>query len=547
MHDRLLNAAVRASMWVIERRDWAPFIRKTCRPGPVQEALLRRILTRQAETAFGRQHRFQVLRTFDDYRRAVPIQSYEDLRPYIEGQEQTREPRLNADPPLLYAQTSGTTGKPKLIPILSDTARGIRLYQRLFAFAQYQGAPGVYQGKTLVIAGATIEGHLPTGTGYGAMSGVMTDSLPWAIRRKSCLPDAVRGLADYGQKYRHIAACALAEPSLSVLATPNPSTILKLLEVIRREYPELIEALSSRRGHAGAAPVPLPAASPARLSHLRALIGQEDRLTLASLWPSLRAVVTWTGGNCALLIPKLTALLPQGAAIIEMGYLSSECLGSLNVDVVRNRCVPTLHEQVFEFVEAHHWERDQPPTVTLDQLEEGRKYSVIVTTSNGLYRYAMNDIVEVTGRFNQTPAIRFVQKGKGVTNITGEKVYEHQVIQAVEDVAKSVGTSCEFFMMLADVDECRYRLYLEPPPDEPCLERMVDERLAGLNVEYKAKRESGRLQLLHVCLLEPGTGEAYKRHCLQNGQREAQFKLVRLQYAHECRFGFTSHARESSH
>lgn len=530
-------------MWLIERRDWAPFIRKTCDPGPVQGALLRRILARQSETAFGQQHRFRALRTFDDYRQAVPIQSYEDLRPYIEGQEQTSEPRLNAEPPLLYAQTSGTTGKPKLIPILRDTARGIRLYQRLFAFAQYQGVPGVYHGKTLVIAGATVEGHLPTGTGYGAMSGVMADALPWAIRRKSCLPDAVRGLADYGQKYRHIAACALAEPSLSVLATPNPSTILKLLEVIRREYPELIEALSSRRGGAGATPVPMPAASPARLSHLRAMIGQEERLTLASLWPSLRAVVTWTGGNCALSIPKLTALLPQGTAVIEMGYLSSECVGSLNVDVVSNRCVPTLHEMAFEFVEARHWERNQPATVTLEQLEVGRKYSVIVTTSNGLYRYAMNDIVEVTGRFNQTATIRFVQKGKGVTSITGEKLYEHQVIQAVEDAARLARASCEFFMMLADVEECRYRLYLEPPPDDPFFDRRVDERLSELNIEYKAKRESGRLQPLRVRSLRAGTADAFKRHCLENGQREAQFKLVRLQYSHECRFDFTSHGR----
>jgi phenylacetate-coenzyme A ligase PaaK-like adenylate-forming protein len=530
-------------MWLIERRDWNPFIRKTCDPRPVQEALLRRILARQSETTFGRQHRFQALRTFDEYRRAVPIQCYEDLRPYIEGQERTREPRLNADPPLLYAQTSGTTGKPKLIPILRDTARGIRFYQRLFAFAQYQGVPAIYHGKTLVIAGATIEGHLPTGIGYGAMSGVITDSLPWAVRRKSSLSDAVRGIADYGQKYRHIAACALAEPSLSVLATPNPSTILKLLEVIRRDYPDLVEALSSRCDLPGAAGVLPPAVSPERLSHLRALIGQEASLTLASLWPSLRAVVTWTGGNCALLIPKLRALLPEGAVIIEMGYLSSECLGSLNVDVVHNRCVPTFHEHLFEFVEAHHWERDQPATVTLEQLEVGRKYSVIVTTSNGLYRYAMNDIVEVTGRFNQTPTIRFVQKGKGVTNITGEKIYEHQVIQAVEEVAKSVGASCEFFMMLAGVDECQYRLYLEPPPDEPFLDQRIDERLAELNIEYRSKRESGRLQPLRLSMLRPGTGDAYKQYCLRNGQRDAQFKLVRLQYSHECSFDFTFHVR----
>ena len=54
-----------------------------------------------------------------------------------------------------------------------------------------------------------------------------------------------------------------------------------------------------------------------------------------------------------------------------------------------------------------------------------------MSTQTGLYRYFMNDIVRVTGKFHETPTIQFVQKGKGVTNITGEKLYESQVIQAV--------------------------------------------------------------------------------------------------------------------
>ena len=59
-----------------------------------------------------------------------------------------------------------------------------------------------------------------------------------------------------------------------------------------------------------------------------------------------------------------------------------------------------------------------------------------------------------------------------------------------------------------------------------------------MNIEFKAKRASGRLQPTRVLQVRPGTGDAYRQHCVSKGQREAQFKLIRLQYVHECTFDF---------
>jgi GH3 auxin-responsive promoter len=151
--------------------------------------------------------------------------------------------------------------------------------------------------------------------------------------------------------------------------------------------------------------------------------------------------------------------------------------------------------------------------------------------------------VEVTGWFNRVPTIRFVQKGKGVTNITGEKLYEHQVVEAVEMALKKSGLVSEFYVMLADVHAAGYQLYLEGVAIPSSFGLMVDEQLARLNVEYQAKRESGRLQPLHVAPLRGGTGEAYRSHCVAKGQRDTQFKLIRLQYTHDCSFDFSQHCQ----
>ncbi len=227
-----------------------------------------------------------------------------------------------------------------------------------------------------------------------------------------------------------------------------------------------------------------------------------------------------------------------------MGYLSSEFLGSLNVNAQTNQCVPTFQENFFEFVEKNDWDTDRPNTVTLEQLETGKRYYVLVTTMNGFYRYFMNDLIEVTGWFNRTPSIRFVQKGKGVTNLTGEKLYEFHVMDAVQVIQQAYQTTVDFYVMLADPLTSQYTLYLEHPPLDFFVGHKLEQQMGKTNVEFQAKRASGRLQPLRVVSLRPGTGEAYKIHCLQQGQRDAQFKVVRLQYAQDCSFDFQNYVRD---
>ena len=160
----------------------------------------------------------------------------------------------------------------------------------------------------------------------------------------------------------------------------------------------------------------------------------------------------------------------------------------------------------------------------------------------------MNDIVEVDGFFHQVPKIRFVQKGKGVTNITGEKLYESQVIASQSRAETEFNLNSSFYMMLADEEKSVYRLVYEPKIDS--LERVlasrkefiekVEENLKAINVEYEVKRKSGRLGDMELLVLRPGAFEEYKKHCLSGGQRESQFKIIALQYKKDVKFNFAN-------
>jgi len=538
------NARVHAHMMGVQHRWWKPFIKQTQDPQAVQQALLERILAYQAQTTFGKKHRLSRLRGYHEFRLGVPIHTYEDLRPYLQAQEDTKGLELNHDQPVSYALTSGTTEKPKIIPILPRTNLMFRHYQLLSTYAQYQGIPKIFQGKMLVLAGQEVEGYLESGTPYGSMSGLLTAALPSVLQSKRFLPDAIHGFTDYQQKYLYLTAWALSEPDLSVVATANPSTFLKLLEVGRQHFLQLVEQLDLSHKKSSDWVAPFPRLSRRRLRYLQSFIGHEEQLTVEALWPKLQAVVTWTGGSCGVSISKLKSRLPAKAAIVEMGYLSSEFLGSLNVNVQRNQCVPTFHDNFFEFVEPTDWDADRPNTVTLDQLETGKRYYVLVTTMNGLYRYFINDLIEVTGRFHSTPTIRFVQKGRGVTNLTGEKLYEFHVMDAVQAIQQEYQTTVDFYVMVADPLTLQYTMYLEHPPLGFFVGHKLEQQIGATNVEYQAKRASERLQPLRVVYVQSGTGDAYKTHCLQQGQRDDQFKVVKLQYAKDCSFNFKNYVRE---
>jgi hypothetical protein len=153
----------------------------------------------------------------------------------------------------------------------------------------------------------------------------------------------------------------------------------------------------------------------------------------------------------------------------------------------------------------------------------------------------LNDLVEVTGHYRRTPLLRFVQKGRGVTSLTGEKLYEAQVIEAVQDTARRHGFAPSFFLLVADEHQASYRLFLETDDGRLPVGRVaaeIDQRLGELNVEYHSKRASGRLAPLTVARLTQGAGEAYKSACVRAGQREGQFKPAVLQYRRELVLSF---------
>lgn len=540
--------AFKAALILTQRRPYRRLVDGSKTPREVQEILLQRILTANADTEFGKRYGFSQVADINSYRKAVPVQTYEDLRPFIERQELTRQRCLTMEQPVYYHRTSGTVGEPKNIPVTETGLRRIRRHQQVSAYAQSL-ASEIFRGKVFGVTGQAIEGRMEGGTPFGSASGLLYQSQSRFVRSRYVLPAALSDIDDYDSRYLAMAVHGLAEPSVSCIATANPSTLMRLISVINENIDPILASVTSGRLPkgvcAGDGAIDRLRPNARRADQLARVFREKGTLSYSDIWPNLGGVVTWTGGSCAVPLRGLVGLLPDKTMIIELGYVASEFRGTVNIDVQRNVCLPTLLDTVFEFVERGAWEEGSGDFLSLHELDDGREYYIFVTTPEGLYRYDMNDIIRVTGKVNETPTLEFVQKGKGVTNITGEKLHEAQVLDAVLAVLEERGTQSNFFVMLADQSSAQYTLFVEMQQPsgggtDAAISNDLDGRLRASNIEYDGKRGSGRLSPLIVRRLRAGTGEEYRRSRIAGGRRDAQFKFLHLQYTHECSFDFDS-------
>ena len=540
----------RAGILLYKYRHLQPIERLTHKPAAAQIHVMQRLLHQNRDTQFGKKHQFSEIGNYAQFQQKIPVQTYETLRPYMDEQRLTGAKALTAESPKFYAQTSGTTGEPKYTPITPTTLKMHSDEQSLFSYLQYCACPAAFVGKALGIMGAAVEGLLDSGHAVGSVSGNLYQSLPKIIQSRFVLPPAISSITNYELKYLVMLRLALAEPNITYAGSPNPSTFLRLLNVLNEQREVLIQSLvTGKLDEIESLDADLKnqlvhkfKPDPARAAYISSL----PELTFANVWPNLKLLTTWTGGSCGIALTALREKLPPTTKVMELGYQSTEFRGSVALQAETRAGLPPLHHHFFEFVEQSRWDNSDPEFLMLHQLTQGKIYYIFVTNALGLYRYFMNDLVQVSGFFNATPLLSFVQKGKGVTNLTGEKLYEAQVISAVHATVKVLGLISSFYILVANEKTMAYQLFLEADVtaliDTSTFSKLLDEKLGELNIEYQAKRDSKRLAPLNTSWLKRGTAEAYKISCMNLGQREGQFKPAVLQYLQSLSFPLIDYA-----
>ena len=518
-------------------------------PEKASARTLRKILNLAKNTAYGKEHHFGAIvkarkpeQLFRLYEKSVKASEYESFRPYVERHKHGEANVLIPGKPLMYATTSGTTSKPKWIPISQKYMKDVydvMSHIWLDNFARVR--PKFLSGGLVVSVAKVVEGYAEDGTIFGSVSGVTAKKIPSIIRKRFVTPPEVYDISDYTARYYVMMRLAIAH-SVSYIVAPNPSTLLELIHNAEEYFDDYIEDIEkgsisekfdvSPEIRSVLAGFTVP--DPERAEFLRRVKEKcGGKPQLKDWWPDMQLLSSWKCGNTAIAAEKVQQQLPAGCCYQELGYFASECRFGLVLDEgIDSTLFPNYH--YYEFIEESDLENPEPRFLRLHELEQGKRYCIYVTTFSGLYRYNMNDLVEVGGWNGKTPKIHMVQKVNGIVSITGEKLYEKQFIEAVHEAERQSGLKANFFIGFADPEEACYDFYYEFEKRKirrskaEAFTKIVDSQLMEMNIEYQSKRASHRLKEPKTFVLKRNAYDHFKRRSLLEGARDGQFKLVML-------------------
>lgn len=537
-----------AGLLARERAHNARFERAAAEPEAAQERVLRALMRRNEGSVFGREHGFASIKSAEEFAGRVPIRDYEGFRPYVDRMAHGESGVLTIDPLAMFTTTSGTTGEPKLIPVTEGWRAQEAALMRLWMYRAVRNHPGCFDKKLLLMASPAIEGRTSSGVSYGAMSGLIAQNAPRLARRQYAVPyDVVSLLDDHDDRYFLTMRLAMAQ-SLSAIAAPNATSLLRLADVAAVRSDDIIRA--TRDGTLGIPEGSLPddECSRSRLTSLAArlrpdaaraallegVVAAHGSLLPPACWPDLELVGCWLGGSAGIHASKLRDLYGTEPAMRDLGLLASEGRFTIPVEDGTAAGPLAVHTTFYEFVSEGEMGDASPSVLTANQLKDGERYGVLLTGGNGLYRYDIDDVVEVRGFYRSTPKVAFVRKGRDVLNITGEKLHLNHVLAALRTAEEAGGLPVWQWRLIPDVDGCRYDLLIEIQPpvfDEvkaAAMLRAFDQSLGAQNIEYTSKRSSNRLGSPRLHVMRPGWSEAICRADFQDGRRETQHKWSAL-------------------
>ena len=522
---------------VLKAIEWERSIKD---PINTQRAALLGFIKRNRNTLYGKKHSFDKIDSIQEYQKRVPLNNYETLKPYIQQLVDGKKNILTKDDPVLFGTTSGTTGAPKFIPVTKYSRRKKAEVMNLWIYYILKDYPNLFCGKILAIVSPEVEKCTPGGLPCGAETGHAYKNLPFLVRSFYALPYSVFEIKDYNAKYYCILRITM-EQDISTIATMNPSTIILLCRKIDELKEPIIEDIEKGtllkslniRGDIRKTVEKKLKPNPDRAAFLREILRKERRLAPIDFWPNLKLIECWKGGTVGMYLKEFPDYFGN-TPVRDFGYLSSEARCSVPDDDERCCGALAINANFYEFFPVEEKAKENKRFLLCDQLEEGREYFVVLTTPGGLYRYDIDDVVKVTGFQEKTPRIEFMQKGLNVTSITGEKLYESQVVKAVRKAADKIRVDMEFFTACIQWDRIPRYVFLvefkEMPKHEEKkdLLRLIDDEIKALNIEYESKRSSQRLDNPVLKIVRRGAFQSYRIKRVESGTHDGQFKMPQL-------------------
>ncbi len=344
------------------RRLARAFLDQTRHTPDVQRQLLLEQLARHAESQFGRDHHFREIRTADEFRRRVPVGNYDRHEPYIDRVRQgdTRALFGAGTRVLMFAMTSGTTSRPKTIPVTARSLNDYREGWTIWGIRAFDDHPEILRWglrPILQFASDWRESFTTAGIPCGSITGLTASMQNPLVRSVYCMPFSGSRIKDIESKYYVGLRCSIHR-NLGTIIAANPSTILAMVRLGDRERETLIRDL-----HDGtlAAKWPIPPEVRRALRfgigirrkraarRLEEIVTRTGRLLPRDYWPNIEFLSNWMGGTMKAYLRGFPEFFGD-KPVRDVGLIASEGRMTIPIENGTPAGILDIRHHYFEFI-----------------------------------------------------------------------------------------------------------------------------------------------------------------------------------------------------
>lgn len=452
-------------------------------------------------TLWGKDNRLNKLTTIREFQEAIPISTYEDLYPYIERALKGEQNVLWPTETNWFSVSSGTTNsRSKYIPVTLESLENCHYRggkDLLTLYFENQPDSVLFDGKGLSIGGSLRENPFNSQTKVGDVSAVIMHNLPtWAQYVRS--PSLEVALLDKWEENmeRMIIECA-DENITSLLGVPTWCVVL-------------LENILKRKG----------------------------ATNMLDIWPNFEVFVHGAVSFTPYRDLFTQEFFPSPRVNYMETYNASEGFFAIQDNLASDgEMLLMLDYGIFyEFLPVSEWEKENPQTIMLDEVEIGTNYALIITTNAGLWRYKIGDTVRFTSKYPFR--IKISGRTKHFINAFGEEVIIENAEIAIQQACAATEATISDFTAAPIFMESKTRGGHEwviecpkMPTDQAKFVTVLDETLREINSDYDAKRKNNAaLQQPKIHFVAPGT---FYRWMEKRGKLGGQNKVPRLSNSRE--------------
>ena len=463
-------------------------------PFEVQRDTFESLIQKARFTEWGKQYDYSSIKTYEDYRRQVPIQTYEDIKGYVDRLIKGEQNLLWHTEISSFAKSSGTTSeRSKYIPVSREALEDCHYKGGKDLLALYMSQKTktrLYTGKTLVVGGSQYENPFREDSYTGDLSAIIIHNLPlWVELRRT--PHREIALMDqWEEKIEQMARATMRENVSNITGVPSWTLVL-----------------------------------------MRRILEITGKKNISEVWPNLELYMHG-GVSFQPYRTQFEDLISNEKMTYVESYNASEGYFGIQDRIGADDMLLMLDYGIFyEFIPMDEYDQPNPTTVTLEGVEVGKNYAIILSTNAGLWRYKIGDTV----RFTSTHPYRIQVTGrtKHFINAFGEELIIDNAENALAAASKETGATIREYsgapIYMSGEETGGHEWLIEfaiPPENLMQFTEAFDRALKAVNTDYEAKR-SGNLTLRMPVIRSMPEGSFY--HWLKSkGKLGGQHKVPRL-------------------